>query len=72
MSSTSKPIAIKHPRVAAVASSSDLLGVGSPTVMEVLRQHSCVDGVLSIVVFGASGDLAKKKIYPVLWFVLIL
>ena len=22
---------------------------------------------LTIVVFGASGDLAKKKIYPVLW-----
>jgi hypothetical protein len=25
------------------------------------------DTVLTITVLGASGDLAKKKIYPVLW-----
>ena len=27
------------------------------------------DSVYSIVILGASGDLAKKKIYPVLWWV---
>ena len=27
------------------------------------------DTVLAITVLGASGDLAKKKIYPVLWSV---
>eukprot|EP00051_Salpingoeca_urceolata_P003544 m.58591 g.58591 ORF g.58591 m.58591 type:complete len:527 (+) comp12885_c1_seq1:291-1871(+) len=26
-----------------------------------------VDGVTSVIVLGASGDLAKKKIFPVLW-----
>jgi glucose-6-phosphate 1-dehydrogenase len=26
-----------------------------------------MDEALTIVVLGASGDLAKKKIYPVLW-----
>ena len=27
------------------------------------------DSSYSIVILGASGDLAKKKIYPVLWYV---
>jgi len=36
-------------------------------VIGFMRQSSCFEGSLSIIVFGASGDLAKKKIYPVLW-----
>jgi glucose-6-phosphate 1-dehydrogenase len=28
------------------------------------------ENVTTVVVFGASGDLAKKKVYPVLWCVL--
>jgi hypothetical protein len=41
----------------------------SEDVVTNLREHTAICGSLSIVVFGASGDLAKKKIYPVLWFV---
>ena len=45
------------------------LVMASGDVLEVLKEHNAsLDGVLDIVVFGASGDLAKKKIYPVLWY----
>ena len=29
--------------------------------------HVCKDATHTLVVLGASGDLAKKKIYPVMW-----
>lgn len=32
-----------------------------------VEQHDAKDGSNTFVVFGASGDLAKKKIYPTLW-----
>ena len=35
--------------------------------MQELQRELQTQGQLSIVVLGASGDLAKKKIYPVLW-----
>ena len=34
---------------------------------ERLSSFSCTDDGHVFVVFGASGDLAKKKIYPTLW-----
>ena len=39
-------------------------------IMDELQKELTTQGQLSIVVLGASGDLAKKKIYPVLWCVL--
>ena len=37
-------------------------------LLESFKEGVCIDcALLSIVVLGASGDLAKKKIYPVLW-----
>jgi glucose-6-phosphate 1-dehydrogenase len=40
--------------------------------MESIQQaaNQAADEVLAITVLGASGDLAKKMIYPVLWYVL--
>ncbi len=32
-----------------------------------LAAHEIPDAKYTFVVFGASGDLAKKKIYPTLW-----
>jgi hypothetical protein len=49
---------------------------GNPEGLELLRQslkavqrdaHVNLDAKHTFVIFGASGDLAKKKIYPTLW-----
>ena len=44
----------------------------SKEVLETYAAQCPTDGTLTIVVLGASGDLAKKKIYPVLWCVELL
>ena len=36
-------------------------------IMGQIKKQYAIDGSLTIVVGGASGDLAKKKIYPTLW-----
>lgn len=52
------------------------LELGNSAGLELLREslrhvqeeaHVPVDATHTFVVLGASGDLAKKKIYPVLW-----
>ena len=52
------------------------LECGNPEGLELLREslrhiqeeaHLPDDATHTFVVLGASGDLAKKKIYPVLW-----
>jgi hypothetical protein len=35
-----------------------------------IHEHARFKEKLTFVILGASGDLAKKKIYPVLWYVL--
>lgn len=40
--------------------------IPSADAIAALQVDGCLD--VTFVILGASGDLAKKKIYPVLWF----